>query len=249
MPPSATPPPVIISGTQTHIGVPPDYKGPHASAVDALAGAFDTPGQRPYSESQMGMANLAPRYKTGAELAPLNTPEIVPQLQAQMIKAGLLDAKNIRPGIWDSTSQAAYKKVLAYANQQGLNAQQAMALLGSNPKLGATHTRAPLTIQETNPVDIMAVAQQSAQSLLGRNLSPNELEPFVKQYQSQEASAQKASYKIGNPDGSGGVAVYAPTVAHAADDYYQKQFGDEHMGYAAVERMNEFYSLLHSQVK
>jgi hypothetical protein len=236
---------VAPSQEHTHLGVPNDYQPPRNA--DLYGGVVDTPGMRPWSESMAGMVRGTVRYKPGDELKPLNTPQLVPQLQAQLVQAGLVDIKSIRIGVWDSTSQTAYRKVLGIANQMGIPAQDALQMLIGNPTLKQLQgSRAANVIQETNPLDIAATAQATAQKLLGRNLTDEELKPFVAQVQSQERTADTKTYKLGGQDGKGGVVVSAPTAesGYGAEDYYKKNYLPEVVGYAAVQRMNDFYSLL-----
>lgn len=232
--------PVAAPQTHTYFGVPNDYQPPDQLQHQQVRRdnyVFDVgvPAKSP-----------SPQYKPGDELKLLQTPELVPQIQAQLVNAGLLNAKSVRPGVWDSSSQSAYKTVLGYANQNGITAQEALQILAGNPKLGSTSTRAANIIQETNPIDIIATAQDSAQKLLGRQFTEAELQPLVAHYQALESGAQKKAYTMGGKDGKGGTVVTPPTVSNAADDYFKKRYGPDVAGYAAVEATNNFYSLLHT---
>jgi hypothetical protein len=242
---NAPPPAVTPTQTQSNIGVPNDYVAP-PDYLPRQVGSAGVRGRGASSESAPGQV----RYKTGSELRPIQTPELIPQLQAQLVQAGLLDVKGVRPGVWDYKSQAAYRKVLEAANQMGLTAQEALAMFAANPSIGDQQgsSRAPNIIQETNPLDIAATAQEVAQKRLGRYLSEDDLKPFIAQFQSLERSAQEKAYTLGGEKGKGGVVVTPPTVQNSADDYYTKNYAPEEAGYAAASAMSQFYSLLNSPV-
>lgn len=242
MPPSNTPPVVEAeprsSSEPGYIGMRPGQRGPRGTAsISTIMGA---------PESEWGRL---PRYQSGAEYSPLNNPEGILQLQAQLVSIGLLDEDNVRPGVWDSKSANAYRNVLSFANQQGLTAQEAMRLMANNPTLGelkgsAGSKRAPLTVQLTNPLDIAATAQATAQKMLGRYLSQEDLKPLIERVQASERGAQQKAYTMGGAEG--GTVVTPASVESESEDYFKKNYGEEAMGYAAVEAMNEFYSLLGS---
>lgn len=201
-------------------------------------------------DTSVPMPNQMELYKPGAELLPLQHRELIPQLQAQLVQIGLLDIKKVAPGIWGPAERAAYKKLLGEANVNGITAQEMIALKSANPtigqQLGPSDGRGPNIVQETNPLDIIATAQEVAQKRLGRDLSEKDLEPLVKHFQAMEAGAQNKAYAMGGTKGEGGTVVTPPSVENASEDYFKKNFGEERAGYAAVERLNEFYSLLHT---
>jgi hypothetical protein len=101
-------------------------------------------------------------------------------------------------------------------------------------------------VQETNPLDIAATANDVALKMFGRRLTDEELKPFIAQVQASERGAQQKQYKLGGANG--GVVVTPPSVDTAAEDYFKRTNPGEAYGYAAVEAMNEFYGLLNSPV-
>ncbi len=110
---------------QRPIGVPVDFvasvdvpleTGPSFFA-DIRSGRFDTPGTR----------EVEPQYFEGDELAPATLdPAVIARLQRRLVAAGLLDDGTFYEGAWDDLTIAAYKSVLGFANQNGIDATRSM---------------------------------------------------------------------------------------------------------------------------
>lgn len=73
-----------------------------------------------------------PRYHDGDEWRPANLrPDAVASLQRKMVAAGVLTGRQaaVRPGLWNSASADAYRRVLHVANARGITAEQALQAL------------------------------------------------------------------------------------------------------------------------
>jgi hypothetical protein len=111
---------------------------------------------------------------------------------------------------FDSKDLTAMGEFLRFANAQGVTADVAQSqLLTMFPAVGSGRT-----IRTTAKADIRAVFQNTTRQLLGRDLSQDEIEKFVKAYEGKEIT-----------EGSSGVK--APSIANAAEETVQQQFGGE----------------------
>ena len=191
--------------------------------------------------------NNAP-YMPGSELDPGGgTPDQVVTLQNQLIQAGLLSPKAARAGMWDAKSQDAYKVVLAFANQHGMNAKDALNVFLANPVNQVKGKQTPF--QAKNPLDVAAEVSgggpgqtNTAQALTGQNLSPSETKDFTAWYAQQEATARDA-YKKADLT-AGGVATDAPSVTAAAQQYIKEHNLADVTAYGTASRMLQFFDLL-----
>lgn len=185
----------------------------------------DTPGMRPWSQSQMGMAQLT-AYETGAEFGPMNNPDVIPHLQAQMAAAGFLNPDNVSFGIWDDASVTGYRNVLELANRYGVSAQQALAMMIQNPTAkmgragGGGGGGAVRRIRLTNANDLQAVANEVAPRTIGRRLTDDELRKFVNAYHSAEKGESAGDPSVTTKNTT---REASPTEASARDlvDVYQ----------------------------
>jgi hypothetical protein len=111
---------------------------------------------------------------------------------------------------FDSRDLSAMSEFLRFSNAQGVVADVAKSqLLTMFPAQGGGRA-----IRTTAKTDIRAVFKNTTRQLLGRDLSPTEIEKFVKAYEGKEIS-----------EGSGGVK--APTLSNAAEEAVQQQYGGE----------------------
>jgi hypothetical protein len=186
-----------------------------------------------------GTATNPNPYTEADKWGPAADPQNVPAIQAELIAAGLLNPKDVRPGVWDAKSADAYGNVLEFANQQGMNAMDALTLLTSNPPLGRQGTSGsgskgpgPRTIAFTNPQDVQTGYQNVSQNLTGQEQDPA---AFVNQYHQMEA-AQAGT--------NGTNYTQAPSITGAATQYVQQNLPSQEMAYGVASRMNEFYSML-----
>lgn len=112
---------------------------------------------------------------------------------------------------FDSTDISVMREFLNYSNSQGLTREVALSrfLTEIQPSVGMGRT-----IRTTAKQDIRSVFQDTTQKILGRNVSPDEIEKFVKAYERMEIS-----------EATGGVR--APNINVAAEQQVQQQFGPE----------------------
>jgi hypothetical protein len=123
---------------------------------------------------------------------------------------GLYGSSRVSTTGFDSADLSAMGQFLRFANSQGVVAEVAHSqLLTMFPAQGGGRA-----IRTTAKTDIRAVFKNTTRQLLGRDLSPTEIEKFVKAYEGKEIS-----------EGSGGVK--APTLSNAAEEAVQQQYGDE----------------------
>lgn len=246
----------------------PDAPLSKQDIIDAIAAAGTTstgiigmgPNQKPVGErpqhtttggvmvSQFGTSLQASPYKTGDELNPgTGSQDQVLRTQNQLIQAGLLSPTGVRPGFWDAKSAAAYKIVLAYANQHAMTATDAMAQFLDNPANQTQGRQAPF--QFTNPMQVAQAVSGGgpgqtnvAQSLTGKNLSPSETKDFTDWYAQQEAKARD-DYQQADLT-AGGTATSAPDVTAAAQQYIKEHNLSDTVAYGTASRMLQFFDLL-----
>jgi hypothetical protein len=129
------------------------------------------------------------------------------RLQAMMLSAGLYSEGEVpAAGAWRASDAAAMRKVLEYANYEGIDdineAVRGYAQISSASPERATAARAPLTVKYANPEAVRQVVRQSSLNLLGRRLSDEEEARLVSGFQSQYAGAQRAEYAAGETGGA-----------------------------------------------
>lgn len=230
-------PGAATTGAQIYLGVPNNFiysGGPAQTGANLgfqLTGGATLPGQLP----------TPPKYKVGDEFSLAGmSPESIARLQQSMVAAGLIGAHSvIRTGIADPTTVAAYKTLLGFANQNGTDANTAMATLLSSPAKTAT----PVQPVAANPLDSDQALRSAAQDQLGHAPTLEQLQGFEAAYNAQYENAQMAAPTDSNPsdqvnpDGSGnstdtGVDVtpqtstkrqmQAPSADAAATQYLQQ---------------------------
>lgn len=237
-------------GKQRYIGVPDDYAVTRSAGTAGSAANFRsaemgdtsriyTPGGVP--------ANVTPRYVTGSEYRMRSlSPERIAQLQQTLATAGLIGKKQVfRVGVWDETSAAAYRKVLAYANQGGIDEDTALAeiqyhadtgqgalMFGDGRSAdGTTGTQG--RVQHLTPaVTLEEQVQQSAQNRLGRKLRKNEVDKFVSIYSGIEkhTNAQEITAADDAAQGIDSTVTDPPSIDVAASQYLDHGFAQEEAG-------------------
>lgn len=235
-PPSGGP-----AATVSPIGVPIDYKAPTSHSV-----VIGVPGtvQRTSTENVYGTPLLTNPYMPGDEFAPAGDLNAIPIIQADMIAAGLLNKSDVRVGVWDAASASAYKDVLAFANQQGVSAQEALTILVSNPPLGKPGTgRAGQVVSYTNPADIASGYQNVSQQLTGQEQPTADFQDY---FHGQEAAANASAVGAHNAALGGGTQSYVqpPSVSSAAQQYVLEHDPSQVLAYGVASRMGEFLSML-----
>jgi hypothetical protein len=160
-----------------------------------------------------------PASEAFSELSRLDTTDRT-DLQNKLASIGLY-GKNGRASSgtgFDSTDLSVMREFLNYANSKGLTVDAALPTLLSEVKPVVGTGR---VIRTTAKQDIRSVLQKTTQEILGRSLSPNEIEKFVKTYERMEIT-----------EAMGGVR--APSLAVAAEQQVQQQFGPEAQAVGAL---------------
>ena len=120
---------------------------------------------------------------------------------------------------FDSSDISVMKEFLRYANNKGLTVEAALpTFLSEQPAQVGGGGR---TIRTTAKQDIRSIFQDTTQKLLGRTVSPDEIEKFVKAFEGMEIK-----------EGMGGVR--APNIGVAAEQQVQQQFGPEAQAVGAL---------------
>ena len=187
---------------------------------------------------------VPPRYYEGDELLPASlSSEDRARIQRDLADAGLLTGK-FRLGYWDVASQRAYAAALGYANQTGKSVKQAIAELKTHPEAGTSEDREPLVIKKTDPESLRGVFRDVSRKLLGRQLSPDELEQFIGAYNQVEAQKQTEAYNVGDPEGQGGTISTIPNPDVYVEERLRKERPTDVAATAVNERADEFFGLL-----
>lgn len=154
-----------------------------------------------------------------SELSRLTTTDRT-DLQNKLASVGLYGKNGRASGGtgFDSTDLSVMREFLNYANSKGLTVDAALPTLLSEVKPVVGTGR---VIRTTAKQDIRSVLQKTTQEILGRSLSPNEIEKFVKTYERMEIT-----------EAMGGVR--APRLDVAAEQQVQQQFGPEAQAVGAL---------------
>ena len=160
-----------------------------------------------------------PDSEAVSELSRLSTTDRT-DLQNKLASIGLYGKNGRASGGtgFDSTDLSVMREFLNYANSKGLTVDAALPTLLSEVKPVVGTGR---VIRTTAKQDIRSVLQKTTQEILGRSLSPNEIEKFVKTYERMEIT-----------EAMGGVR--APSLAVAAEEQVQQQFGPEAQAVGAL---------------
>ena len=160
-----------------------------------------------------------PDSEAVSELSRLSTTDRT-DLQNKLASIGLYGKNGRASGGtgFDSTDLSVMREFLNYANSKGLTVDAALPTLLSEVKPVVGTGR---VIRTTAKQDIRSVLQKTTQEILGRSLSPNEIEKFVKTYERMEIT-----------EAMGGVR--AASLAVAAEQQVQQQFGPEAQAVGAL---------------
>lgn len=160
-----------------------------------------------------------PEEEAISELSRL-TPTDRLKFQSELSARGLYGKNGKAPGGtgFDSTDISVMKEFLNYSNSEFLTVDAARAkfLAEIKPTIGAGKV-----IRTTPKQDIRAIFQDTTQKILGRTVSADEIEKFVKAYERMEIT-----------EGMGGVR--APRLDVAAEQQVQQQFGPEAQAVGAL---------------
>lgn len=122
-----------------------------------------------------------------------------------------------------SSNINATEEFLMYANHRGVTGDVALPLFLADPNIPQVSTGG--RIRTTPKEDLRAVFRETTRKYLGRDVTPAEIEKFVKSYTAREVSEAR-----------GGGA--APSAATAAEVMVQQQFGDEAAAVGALDLFN-----------
>jgi hypothetical protein len=199
--------------------------------IDIVGGRFQgPPTQRSISAGYVGQqlvnksgaiarGQYDPDAEAVSELSRLSTTDRT-DLQNKLASLGLYGKNGRASGGtgFDSTDLSVMREFLNYANSKGLTVDAALPTLLSEVKPVVGTGR---VIRTTAKQNIRSVLQETTQKILGRSLSPNEIEKFVKTYERMEIT-----------EATGGVR--APNLAVAAEQQVQQRFGPEAQAVGAL---------------
>lgn len=187
-----------------------------------------------------------PRYRQADLDAPKTQQwdgDRIAQMQQELIAAGLLSKKGYKLGKYDEPTRAAYKNLLEYANQSGIDAASALREYASTPTVGGDggSERQPFVAEPLNPLDIKDVIAKTAPDVLGRNLSEDEQNAVVAAYNSILVGAQKTAY---NANETGGTAPQPPSVAAFTAQRAKELHPEEADQYGLIQQGKVLYSMI-----
>lgn len=218
-----------VKSESTYWGVPKNY----------LAPVYN-----PDSPTMFDMRR--PLYQFGDELdfTGWRTEDIL-ALQQQLKKAGLFTSTFKPSGVWDKKSRGAMIDLMTDANLIGSDWQSLLtqrlegiaAAGGGRGGGGGGGGGGGLSLQEvTNPMDIEALGQDTAQAVAGRKLLGGEVGQFVGAYQGMERTA---------PPIEGGQFVVAPPSPKVfAEKQVRGQLQAESSAHDLAGQFNSFASIL-----
>jgi hypothetical protein len=169
----------------------------------------------PYTGGPMGLDQIArrsipqikpPKYRTGSEMSPgSKSPELIARLQQQLAMAGLIEpSTRFRLGVWDQPSISAYRELLAFANRNGIDREQALQTYLANPAMkpgemlgggGAQQSTRLNTFEASDPAGVRQTAEAAFKQTLGRKPSKAELDKFVTSFLGRERDSQDVVFK------------------------------------------------------
>lgn len=238
-------------GPAKPIGIPKTFR----PFVKPLSGPMSAD-----AAERRGAANTAREpYYDGSEFAPRTlSPEARARLQRAMAQAGLIGKNSTyRLGVWDETSVKAYKKVLSYANQGGLDADTALQELMMAPQFDAEGLESGLgggaapvepgnVSRTTNPLSIEAQMQAVARERLGRKLNTKEVAKFAALYSGMEKGYNAKMNAAEDTVAAGGdvtIEEQAPLDV-AADQFIDSNYANEAGGQDAYGYLGALKNLL-----
>jgi hypothetical protein len=212
------------AGQPAPIGLPEQFFTPTYQEKQQMPEERMRPGFEPWRSGDEGLPGTWDRNSKA-------------RLQSLMLAAGLY-AKGDVPaaGAWRASDAAAMRKVLEYANYQGIDdineAVRSYAQISATSPENATAARAPLTVKYANPEAVRQVVRKSSLDLLGRRLSDEEEGRLVSGFQSQYGGAQRAEYGAEATSGSATAPLTAEEyttsklegTAEAGDQRYLSAF-------------------------
>jgi len=168
-----------------------------------------------------------PSKEAYAELAKMDLVERQAFL-GSLAARGLYGSGRPSPTGFDSKDFSAMGDFLRYANSQGVTSDVAYSQFLTTFKATGGGRRVRTTAKE----DIRAVFKDATRKMLGRDVSNDEIEKFVKAYEGKEIT-----------EGTGGVK--APSLQTAAEVQVEQQYGAE----AASVGMLSLFDILDKSIK
>lgn len=150
-----------------------------------------------------------PANEAYSELAKMNTSERLTFLNS-LAARGLYGSSKPSTTGFDTRDFSAMGEFLRFANAQGVTSDVAYSQLLTTFKAVGGGARIRTTAKE----DIRSVFKDATRKMLGRDVSNDEIEKFVKAYEGKEIT-----------EGKGGVK--APSLQTAAEVQVEQQFGGE----------------------
>lgn len=184
---------------------------------------------------------VAPRYYIGDEHAPGTLPgATITNIQQALKDGGYIEkGQNFTWSVWDDVTTSAYAKALGEANVRGIDVGQAIndsvtSRQGLGPGGGGSGGGGGgggggTAVLLPNPEDIKAIGNQTAQKLIGKDLSADQLQSFSDAFL---ANMQKAN------------GYAAPSPTNAATSTLTEQMPAEAGAHAITDSYNIFAKML-----
>lgn len=157
----------------------------------------------------------SPKYFSGDEDLLTNQPvETVVNIQRAMNQVGLL-GKGYTVGVVDSATKNAYRNLLEQANEYGEDWEQSIIRLAS---AGSGRSGSLAQYRVSNPDDVKAVVNQTAERLLGRKLPQGDLDRISRLYLEEERRVGRSQRTE---------TMSAPNVGVFAEQQIEQSMGEE----------------------
>lgn len=164
----------------------------------------NAPGMIPYPYFK----RKKPKYKVGYQNSKqfareMNNmdPNVIYLYQQRLNASGLLDTYN--PGQLDKSTRAAFKELLATANQTATTWQSSLQdLEAAGGRVETSTARQPFVAQLDDPATLRATFQQVAQQIYGGDLPDAEINSMVDAYRNQQLAKQQAAYDVAEVGGT-----------------------------------------------
>lgn len=229
------------------IGVGDDYVPPRpGGSLTRRGGAFGMVGDL---AQQVQLAN---RYFEGDEIRPANLPpEDRARLQRAMQKAGLIPkGTKYRMGVWDGPSQDAYRELLGYANQWGMDANSELnevaRLKDQYPE--QLEPSEPLVLRPSNPEDVRSAVEAMAKRVYGKSRSrPDVVERLTQEWMRAEEETQRANYETDQQLSAGameGTAQTMPSLETFAENRLRAADPERAASFETLNQADVFFSMV-----
>jgi hypothetical protein len=215
---------------------------------------FVTPqGEQLVNPTSSYAQGVPPRYFAGDEYAPYGqSPDVIASIQHQLVTAGFLHGK-YQVGAFDNSTANAYKNALIAANKSGLRYTDVIALSSQGTGQVQGGSQPPLSAKLSNPDDLRAVIQATAQKFYGGYLPQNDVQNLIAGFQQKEAQDAQTDYNLTYGGGAGSTynAAAPGTEAGQAEQVRQYIQTTHPADYAAAgvgENFNRWMGLLNQNL-